>query len=139
MIKCAKLSDFSIVLPDRPGELARFAARLREADVNLVGLWGYGGDGRHARFYCVPESAGHFRNFLQSTELDATEGRAYFLSGEDQIGALVKTLDAIAAAGINLRAIQSVSLGGEFGCFVWTDPGQWETLERVVASLAPSP
>ena len=131
MAKWARVSDFSIKLPDRPGELARLAAKLRAADVNLVGLWGYGGEGDLARFYCVPESAEQFRAFLESAELEADEGVTFFLTGTDHVGALVKMLERIAGAGVNLHAIQSVAYHGEFGCFVWADPKDWEALSRL--------
>ena len=127
-MKWAQLSDFSLTLPDRPGELARLAAKMRAADVNLVGLWGYGGDGDVARFYCVPESADQFRSFAVSAELDAEEGTTFFLSGADEVGALVKTLERIAEMNINLRAIQAVGSGGDVGCFIWAAPADWERL-----------
>ncbi|HMN95266.1 MAG TPA: hypothetical protein PKC43_03520 [Phycisphaerales bacterium] len=130
------LPDFSIDLPDRPGELARLAARFREADVNLIGLWGYGSgaeaaDGR-ARFYCVPESAEQFRAFIESTELVVAEGTTFFMEGEDHGGALVERLDRIALAGINLRAIEAMRAGDRFGCFIWVAPADWRRLAEVL-------
>ena len=132
MARWQRMSDFSITLRDQPGELARLAAKLRAADVNLVGLWGYGGESDYARFYCVPESDEQFRNFAQSAELEIREGTTFFLRGRDHVGVLVKTLEKIAGAGINLRAIQSVAVDGEFGCFVWADPKDWEKLVQLI-------
>ena len=51
MLKCALMADFSVNLPDEPGELSRLAAMLRESGVNLVALWGYGPGTGDARFY----------------------------------------------------------------------------------------
>lgn len=134
MREWAMMSDFSISLPDRPGELARLAARFRAADINLIGLWGYGSGGpsKHARFYCVPESAEQFRGFIESAELDAEEGTTFYITGVNEVGALVKTLEAIAGAGINLLAIQCTAYNGQFGSFVWADPKDWEKLARVL-------
>ena len=135
MSKWAMMSDYAITLPDRPGELARLAAKLRAADVNLVGLWGYGGGGDEAAsFYCVPESAEQFRHFARSAELDATEGTTMYITGTDNIGSLVRTLEQIATAGVNLHAIQSVAFNGEFGCFVWADPEDWPKLKKLLGS-----
>ena len=133
MGKWVKMSDFSLSLPDRPGELSRFAAKLRAADVSLLGLWGYGGDGEFARFYCVPESAEQFRAFTQSAEVSAKEGTTFYFSAEDDVGALVRVLEEIASVGINLHAIQTISAQGRFGCFVWAEPKDWETLVRLVS------
>ncbi len=91
MAKCAMMSDFLISLPDRPGELARLAKILREAEVNLVGLWGYGrGEGK-ARLYCVPQNAEEFRRFAESAGLDVNHrGRSprgpAGLPGQDRHG-----------------------------------------------------
>lgn len=128
------LPDFSLDLPDRPGELARLAARFREADINLIGLWGYGGGGggAHARFFCVPERADQFRNFIESAELKAIEGTTFFLEGGDGGGALVERLDQIAAAGINLQAIEAVRTGDRFGCFIWAAASDWGRLAEVL-------
>ncbi len=126
------MSDFAISLPDRPGELARLAARLRAADVNLIGLWGYGSGTGEARFYCVPESAEQFRNFAQSATLNVEEGTTFFLHGLDHGGALVAKLDAIAQAGINLRAIEAVRAGNEFGAFIWAEASDWPRLADVL-------
>ena len=133
MLKWVQMSDFSIALPNRPGELARLAARFRAADVSLIGLWGYGGtEGDFARVYCVPESADQFRAFARSAELQIKEGHTFYLRGDDHANALVKMLERIATAGVNLHAIQSVAHNGEFGCFVWADPSDWPTLKDLI-------
>ncbi len=133
MAKWKRMADFWIDLPDRPGELARLAARLRAADVNLLGLWGYGAQDGHARFYCVPESPEQFRNFAQSAELNTREGVTFYLCAADQGGSLVQTLEHIAKAGINLLAIQAVSIQGEFGCFLWANAEDWPELAKVLS------
>lgn len=127
------MADFWIDLPDRPGELARLAARLREADVNLLGLWGYGAENGTARFYCVPESAEQFRNFARSAELTIREGMTFYLNAADHGGMLVQTLERIAAANINLLAIQAVAIQGEFGCFLWAKPEDSEALMHLLS------
>jgi prephenate dehydratase len=135
MAQWTMMSDFAITLPDRPGELARLASRLREADVNLLGLWGYGSGAAEARFYCVPESAEQFRNFAESAELAVEEGTTFFLQGTDSGGALVARLDAIAHAGINLRAIEAIRVGGAFGAFLWADSADWPRLAEVLTAV----
>lgn len=132
MAKWTRTTDFWIDLPDRPGELSRLAARLREADVNLLGLWGYGATQGRARFYCVPESAEQFRNFARSAELPVREGVTFYLTAPNKGGALVRTLEQIAKAGINLLAIQAVSIDGEFGCFLWAQEQDWPALNDLL-------
>jgi hypothetical protein len=132
MPRWTRYADFWINLPDQPGELARLAARLREADVNLLGLWGYGAENGRARFYCVPESAEQFRNFAHSAELPVREGVTFYLTAADHGGMLVQTLEKIANANINLLAIQAIAIESEFGCFLWANESDWPKLERVL-------
>ena len=132
MLKCAMMADFSITLPDEPGELSRLTAMLLEADINLVALWGYGPGTGEARFYCVPEQAEQFRAFADTAGLQIQEGKTLYLSGTDEGGALVQTLDRVATAGINLQAIEAVAIRGEFGCFLWTDQKNWDALANLL-------
>lgn len=127
-----RLTDFTIRLPDRPGALAGLAARLRQADVGLLGLWGASEPDGSARFHCVPENEDQFRNFAASADLPLEEGLAFFLQAAHS-SAIVEVLDAIGRSGINLRAIEGVAQGEAFGCFLWADRADWPALERLLA------
>ena len=134
MTTCKRMPDFLLTLPDRPGELAKFAARLRQADIGLIGLWGYGsGGGDAAHFYLIPENPEQFRNFIASTEIDVQEGQTFYISGSADGGAaLGEMLEKIGGAGINLRAIQGIRRDDEFGCFIWTDARDWPTISNLL-------
>ncbi len=132
MSKWAMMSDFSIDLPDRPGELARLASMMREADVNLVWLWGYGAGKDNARFYCVPERAEQFRNFARSAGLAVKEGKTFYFTGADRPGALVDWLEKIAASGVSLLAIEAIGIHSEVGCFIWANPDDHERLKKML-------
>lgn len=129
-----RFSDFTIRLPDRPGALAGLSARLRQADVALLGLWGASEGGDVARFRCVPEREEQFRNFAASAEFTIEEGVAFFVQGSSQSAAIVEVLDDIARGGINLRAIEGVAHGEVFGCFLWADRADWPAFERLLAA-----
>ena len=40
MIEWTRVTDFVLRLSHRPGELARLLTQMREADVEIVGMWG---------------------------------------------------------------------------------------------------
>ena len=124
--------NFAVSLPNRPGELARFAERLREAEINLLGLWGYAPGHDDPWISCVPESPQAFRDFVALAGLECEEGKTLYMCAEDRPGALVRTFRRIADAGINVDAIETVSAGDSFGCFIWADDEQWEKLEAVM-------
>lgn len=132
MLKCAMMADLAVNLPDEPGELSRLTAMLQEAGINLVALWGYGPGKGDARFYCVPEQAEQFRSFANTAGFQVQEGKTLYLSGTDEGGALVETLQKIADAGINLQAIEAVAIRGEFGCFLWADEQNWDALANLL-------
>ena len=56
-----------------------------------------------------------------------------YISGADEGGALVESLELIAQAGVNVHAIQAVTVKGEFGCFIWADAEDWDTISQMLA------
>lgn len=128
------ISYFALTLPNRPGELAHFAAQLRDAGINLIGLWGYEADGDRTRIACVPESAAAFRRFFSDSGVPLDEGVTLYISDLDTSGALVELLHRIAAGGINIDSIECVAAGPRFGCFIWTDPAKSAALDAALQS-----
>jgi len=129
---------FLVDLPDRPGELARFSARLRAADVALTALWvrpAAGGAGKSV-LVCIPESPEQFREFSLSAELAPAEEPVLHLEDRDSVGALVRTLEQVADAGVNLREVQAIVVDGRFGCFVGAAPADWMRLDELIAGAA---
>ncbi|UCD74523.1 MAG: hypothetical protein JSV91_12135 [Phycisphaerales bacterium] len=122
------VSFFALSLPNRPGELARFADQLHGAGINLLGLWGYASGHGEPRLSCVPQVPGAFRRWAASSGLVIEESEALYLQDEDRPGALVETLDRIASAGINVAAVECVSSGDAFGWFLWADESDMEAL-----------
>jgi hypothetical protein len=115
-------------LPDQPGELARLSSRLRDAGVNLLGIWGGSRTADTTQLHCVPESPKAFRDFAEREGFEIEEGMTLFLHGADAEGVLTETLELIATAGVNIESIQAVAVGGDVGCFIWTAEHDWETL-----------
>ena len=125
---------FAFRLPNRPGELARFAAELDEAGIDLLGLWGYAEGDENPQLSCVPASADGFRAFASEAGIKSEEGRTLYRVGTDERGALKDTLDTIADAGINVDAIECVASGSHFGCFLWAEDEQFERLKNLLTA-----
>jgi prephenate dehydratase len=129
-----KVSDFVIRLPHRPGALASLAARLREADIEMLGMWGPV-QGRHTTgFHCIPASAEQFRSFSRDSDMDAFEQVAFLLSDPARAGGLIAALDAIAQAGINIEVIQSIVVDGAISAIVWVDEADEPALAQVLST-----
>ena len=129
-IKRAKY--FSISVEDKPGELARFARRMKEANVNLAGVWGFGlGQGK-AQIIAVPRDVEKFKKAAQAAGWSPQEGTCFHLEGEDRVGALQETLERVASEGINLHAVDALAIGNRFAAYVWTQEKDVERLAKVL-------
>jgi len=129
-IKRAKY--FSISVEDKPGELARFARRMKEANVNLAGVWGLGVGQGKAQIIAVPRDAEKFKKAAQAAGWSAQEGICFHLEGEDRVGALQETLERVAIEGINLNAVDALVIGNRFAAYVWAQEKDVEKLAKVL-------
>lgn len=123
---------FAFVLPNHPGELARFLGEVHAAGIDLAGLWGYAEGEENPRISCACGQPDELRALLEGKGVSFEEGRTFYFSGANEPGALVMPLEKIGEAGINVEAIETVAANGRFGCFLWTDERHWEALEKVL-------
>ena len=128
----ATKDDFAIKLADRPGELAMLAAKLRDAGVSLLGIWGDQEGDAQSRLHCVPKTPSAFRAFAEKEGLDVESGLTVYIHGTDDEGALVEALEEIATAGVNIQKIQASVADADFGCFLWIKPEDLDTISRVL-------
>ena len=112
------IAEFTISLPDVPGQLASFAARLRKGDIQLQMLEVRSLDMPHSRLTCIPESADELRMFLRSSDLHYVEREAALLIEDAGHGSFTRTLEEIAAAGINLQTLRGVRLDDGVGYII---------------------
>ena len=115
-----RVDYFYTMVPDKPGEAARVLAVLREAGVNLLVFSGFP-EGRRGQLDFVPADAGAFRQAAKKAGWKLTgPRRAFLLQGEDRVGAVAETLGRLAAAKINVTAIDAVCAGGgRYGAILW--------------------
>jgi len=115
-----RVDYFYTMVPDKPGEAARMLAVLQEAGVNLLVFSGFP-EGRRGQLDFVPADAGAFRQAAKKAGWKLTgPRRAFLLQGEDRVGAVAETLGRLAAAKINVTAIDAVCAGGgRYGAILW--------------------
>ena len=119
MAKIERVTYFLANIDDRPGTLLRIMRDLKGKNINLAGLWGFATYEGKAQLYVVPKSPDKLRNEWKASGLLAEEGVGFLLKGADRAGALLTTLEALANAGVNMRAIDAVAVSGQFGSFIW--------------------
>jgi hypothetical protein len=123
---------YSIDVEDRPGELFRFAIKMKEAGVNLAALWAFGvGHGR-AKIYAVPTDAAALLRALKPAGYTGQEHTAFELTGEDKVGVLCETLDRIEGSAINLHAVDAVGVGGRCVAYLWAGEKDVEAVGKLL-------
>src|SRR2546422_2905919 len=119
MAKIERVTYFLANLDDRPGTLLKIMRDLKGKNINLAGLWGFSTYEGKAQLYVVPKNPDKLRNEWKAAGLLAEEGIGFFVKGADRTGAMLSTLEALANAGINIRAIDAIAVAGQFGSFIW--------------------
>ncbi len=118
-----KIDYYYTEIANKPGEGARVLAALRDAGVNLLAFTGFP-SGRKAQLDFIPEDSVTFRNAAKKAGLKLSSKKTGFLiQGEDRLGAVADIASKLAAAGINVTAIDAVCAGaGRYGGILWVKP-----------------
>lgn len=117
-----RVTFFRTRLEDKPGSLLAALKNLKAKNLGLVGLWANPGEPGWANLYIVPKNPEKVGDYWRSASLQEEEGTAFFVKGADKTGVLVKTLDAIQQAGVNLLRTEALAVGGKYGTFLVVAP-----------------
>jgi len=114
---------FKMQVPDKPGEAARVLGVFKAASVNLLGFSGFPRN-RRGQLDFVPENAAQLKQAARQAKLKLAGGKTCFVvNGDDRPGAVADVLGALAAAKINVTAMDAVSSGqGRYGALLWVKP-----------------
>jgi hypothetical protein len=115
-----KVDYFYIKAANKPGVGLQVLEALRDAGVNLLAFTGFP-TGRNAQIDFIPEDTAAFKAAAKKAGFKLSPKKTGFLiRGDDQVGALVDIMGKLAAASINVTAIDAVSAGeGRYGAIFW--------------------
>jgi hypothetical protein len=115
-----RVEYFYVQVPNRAGEGARYLDALSKGGVNLLAFSGFP-EGRGSQLDFVPADPAAFRAFARRSKWKITgPKRAFLLSGEDRVGVVAEIHARLAAAKINVTAIDAVCAGaGRYGAILW--------------------
>ena len=118
-----KVDYFYAEVPNKPGEGARILAALRDAGVNLLAFSGFP-SGRRSQIDFVAENPDLLKAAARQAGLKLSPKKTGFLvQGEDRPGAVGDIMGKLAAAGVNVTAIDAVCAGeGRYGAILWVKP-----------------
>lgn len=116
-----KVDYFTMQVSDKPGEGARALAVLREAGVNLLGFTGFPEGRRKAQLDFVAEESAALKGAAKKAKMKLSPKKTAFLvQGEDRPGAIAEIMEKLAAAKVNVTAIDGLCAGGgRFGAILW--------------------
>lgn len=115
-----RVEYFYVQVPNRAGEGLRYLTALSEAGINLLAFSGFP-EGRGSQLDFVPLDPAAFRGFAKRSKWKITgPKRAFLLSGDDRVGVVAEAHAKLAAAKINVTAIDAVCAGaGRYGAILW--------------------
>jgi hypothetical protein len=118
-----KVNYFHVMVPNKPGRGARVLAGLAAERVNLLAFSGFP-NGNKGQLDLIPQDSAALRRAAHKLGLDLSARKTGFLvQGADRVGAMTKLLDSLAAAKINITAMDAVTAGGgRYGAIFWVKP-----------------
>jgi ACT domain-containing protein len=118
-----KVVYFSMQVPNRPGvglEMLKSIAKGRQSLLAFTGFPSKGG----AQVDFVPAKPAEFARGAKKAGVKLGKRKtAFLLQGEDRVGALLRVLEVLARAKINMVAMDAVAAGSRrFGALFWVKP-----------------
>ena len=118
-----KVVYFSMQVPNRPGVGLEMLKAIAKGRQNLLAFTGFP-NGAKAQVDFVPAKPAEFARGARKAGVKLGKRKTAFLvQGEDRVGALVRVLDKLAKAKINMVAMDAVTAGNRrFGAIFWVRP-----------------
>ena len=109
---------------NQPGEGARVLNALKTAGVNLLAYTGFPASATRAQLDFVPSDKDAFLAAARDAGIRLVGPKvAFLLQGDDRVGAVADVLGKLAAARINVVAMNAVAAGeGRYGAILWVRP-----------------
>ena len=126
---------FYITTSNKPGEGARALAALRDAGVNLLAFSGFP-KGRRIQLDFIPASATAFTAAAKRAKWKVTgPKRAFLVQGADRAGAVGDVFARLAAAEINVTALDAICTGdGQYGAIFWVAPKDVKKVAKLLGA-----
>ena len=130
-----KVSYFSMKVPNRPGIAVQMLKSIATGKHNLLAFTGFPQGGK-AQVDFVPDDPVEFARGARRHGVNLGKKKTAFLvQGEDRVGALVRVLDTLAKAKINMVAMDAVTAGKRrFGAIFWVKQKDMARASRLLGA-----
>lgn len=129
-----RVKYFFLAVEDKPGEVARLCALLKQKGVDLNSLWALGLGIGKAQLYVVARDAQKFENVLNAEGWEFKKGTCFQIISSDELGVVSDMLGKIGSAGINLLAMDAIAVDGKVGYYLWSREDEVEKLGKVLGA-----
>jgi hypothetical protein len=134
MAKPQRVTFLKANLKDQPGTLLGIMKDLKSKNIALKSLWGYGKSEGAVDLFAIAKDPDKLRNAWKATGVFAEEGTGFFIKGVDKTGVLLKSLEALAQANVNIKASIAIAVSGKFGWIIWVDAMDVEKAAQVLGA-----
>jgi hypothetical protein len=131
-----KVDYFYTEVANKPGEGARVLSIFQEAGVNLLSFSGFP-SGRKGQIDLIPQDTESFKKAAKRAKLKLSAKKTCFLvAGTDRVGAVAEILSELAAAKINVTALDAVITGdGRYGAIFWVKPADVKKTSKTLGAF----
>ena len=134
MSKPQRVTILKANLKDQPGSVLGIMKDLKSKNIALKSLWGYGKSEGAADLYAIAKDPDKLRDAWKASGVFAEEGTGFFIKGVDKTGVLLKSLEALAQANVNMKALIAIAVSGKFGSIIWVDAMDVEKAAQVLGA-----
>ncbi len=129
-----KVNYVYLTVPNRAGYGARVLGELREAGVNLLAYSGFPGKRGKAQLDLIPENMAALRSFAKRNDWKISKvKKGFMIQGKDEVGAVHRHIDKLAAEKINITAADAVAAGkNRYGMILWVKPKDYNRAAKVL-------
>ena len=124
MAERVRIVDYYYVTSDdRPGEGAGVLSALKSARVNLLAVHAFP-EGEGIQVDLVPSNPEALVKAARKAKFKLSrKKKAFLVTGDDKVGALVPILNQLAEANVNVTALTALTGGSKrFGAILWVNP-----------------
>ena len=131
-----KVNYVDIKVPNRSGTASSILKPLQEARVNLLAFTGFPDKGGKSQVDLVSADMAGVRRVAKKQGWRVGKAkRAFLITGKDRVGAGYQHTKKLAAAKINMTAIDAVCAGkGRFGAILWVKPKDYARAARALGA-----
>ena len=129
-----KIQYCTCEVPARPGQAAIALGALAEGGVDLLAFTGFPlGGGRAQLDFAAASLAGVRRVARREGWRLSRPKRAFLIQGDDRVGAVHRHVARLAAARINVTALDAVTAGANrYGVILWVKPRDYARAARAL-------